>query len=249
MRIEVQNPSSPGTSFTDNTNSVLLKSYLWICEHKGLEVTYDDFRRRLEVDNIGESGNNRNIFSLLKTCGMAQYEENTTMLVDNFYTNSGLAYITVLDTLKILRQDNSTIEENVSEAETQFLDIQKELIYGALIKICSNKQSNYNKPFKDMVDFLLKYNKINKAEYAYLIYNKASKDISNDVEAYRNGSLQMDFFVINRDGQQNDGLGNFTAYTYFTSLLRQAGLIDKIENNYYKIAIEKTGLLKKLVEV
>ena len=66
MIIEIENTSSPGASFTSNTNSVLLKTYEWICEHKGISIPFKEFRMRLQSEKGINDNNNRNIYPLLK---------------------------------------------------------------------------------------------------------------------------------------------------------------------------------------
>ena len=57
MLIEIENTSSPGASFTNNTNEVLLITYEWICEHKGITIPFRDFRMRLQSEK-GINDNN-----------------------------------------------------------------------------------------------------------------------------------------------------------------------------------------------
>jgi hypothetical protein len=47
MRIEIENTSSPGASFTENTNNVLLKTNDWIKEHNNYVLPFREFRKKL----------------------------------------------------------------------------------------------------------------------------------------------------------------------------------------------------------
>ena len=76
MIIEIENTSSPGASFTSNTNSVLLKTYEWICEHKGISIPFKEFRMRLQSEKGINDNNNRNMIPVasVKNMNMMQMQ-------------------------------------------------------------------------------------------------------------------------------------------------------------------------------
>lgn len=263
MQIKIFNTSSPGASFTDNTNSVLLKIFEWIKKHQGLNITFKEFRERLENDKEINDNNNRNIFPLLKNGKLVQYEKGGEILVDEFYTNTGLAYVKTLELLNLIKQDLKYTREQVIASENKLNEILQNIIYGALLNIVNTNDLNYVEPFQDMIQFLLKFQKISKEEYAYLLFERQKSDIStsldiiaDNIHKYRANEIKIetsvtvrnDIKILQRTSSKNrqEGLSFLTSYVYFVSLLNQAGLIAK-QNKYYAIANNKKDLLKKLV--
>ena len=121
---------------------------------------------------------------------------------------------------------------------------------------------NYVEPFQDMIGFLLKYGKISKIEFAYLLYVKQQYDIKealntmhSQVDLYRYGDLEIEVHVKVRNDidlrektksdKRKEGLSFLTSYGYFTSLLLQAGLIKKLDK-YYEVIEEKRNFLEQL---
>ena len=263
MIIEIENTSSPGASFTKNTNAVLLKTYEWICENKGLVLPFHDFRMRLQKDKGINDNNNRNIYPLLRNGGLATYEPGSSIHVDCFYTNTGLAYVKTLESIKFIIEDANYTKKQKEDAIKRFELIQNEIVYNSLKKIVAQPDINYVQPIQDMIDYLLRFEKINKTEYAYYLYVKHSRDRQKaletmvaNVDSYRKGDLVIEVNVRVRNDldlrkktnskQRKEGLSYLTSYNYFTSLLQQAGLITKIEGNYYCVIEEKRHLLEQL---
>lgn len=262
MQIEIFNTSSPGASFTDNTNYVLLKIFDWIEEHKGLNISYKEFRVRLENDKEINDNNNRNIFPLIKNGGLAQYEKGEEILVDKFYTNTGLAYVKTLQLLNLIKKDSKYTRDQVIASENKLNEILQSIIYDALTNIVNTNDLNYVEPFQDMIRFLLKFEKINKEEYAYLLFERQRADIQTSLDVitdnilkYRANEIKIEISVTVRNDTEiqqktnsknrQEGLSFLTSYGYFVNLLNQAGLILKQEK-YYIIANNKKGSLKKL---
>ena len=120
MVIEIENTSSPGASFTKNTNSVLLKTYEWICEHRGLSLPFREFRMRLQSEKGVNDNNNRNIYPLLKNGGLANYEKGSDLKVDSFYTNTGLAYVKTLESVEVIEVEDYTKEQKEKATAPEF---------------------------------------------------------------------------------------------------------------------------------
>lgn len=261
MIIEIENTSSPGASFTNNTNVVLLKTYEWICEHKGISLPFKEFRMKLQSEKGINDNNNRNIYPLLKNGGLVSYEKGTDIKVDYFYTNTGLAYVKTLETVNMIENEGYSTQQ-VIEATKKFEVIQQEIIYGALKKIVNQSDLNYVEPFQNMIHFLLEFGKISKVEFAYLLYIKQQQELREalnimqpQINMYRCGDLEIEVYVKVRNdielrektnsNKRKEGLSFLTSYGYFTSLLLQAGLIKK-SDKYYEVIEEKRGLLEKL---
>ena len=98
MKIEIENTSSPGASFTDNTNDVLLKINDWIKNHISEVLPFKEFRMILQQEKGINDNNSRNIYPLLKNSGLIKYENRGNLTVSEFFTNTGSAYIAALET-------------------------------------------------------------------------------------------------------------------------------------------------------
>lgn len=261
MIIEIENTSSPGASFTPNTNYVLLKTYEWICEHSGIELPFKQFRMRLQSEKGINDNNNRNIYPLLKNGGLASYEKGGKIKVDRFYTNTGLAYVKTLQAMTILEESEYEKEQKDAAAK-KFESILEEIVSGVLKNIMHQPDVNYVEPFQDLIHFLLRFEKISKEEFAYLLFEKQEHgmgksldSISEAIQAYRCGDMKIDVHVNVRNDKKirevtnmdkrKEGLAFLTSYGYFISLLQQAGLVKK-DDKYYVVNEAKRTILEEL---
>lgn len=261
MRVEIENTSSPGASFTDNTNNVLLKTYEWICEHSGLTLPFRDFRMKLQADKGVNDNNNRNIYPLLKNSGLVNYEKNNSLCVDSFFTNTGLAYVKTVEAIHEIESEDYNDEQKKTAIKKMKL-IQNEIIYEGIKKLMKQPDVNYVEPMRNLIGYLLKYDKVDKYEYAYLLSELKDNDLKtaldnmkDNVEAYRKGELEIDVLVEVRNDidirertnseHRKEGITYLTSVGYLTNLLSQAGLIRK-NKNYHCVEEEKRTLLKEL---
>lgn len=261
MRIEIENTSSPGASFTDNTNQVLVKTNEWINEHQGEVLQFREFRRHLQDDKKINDNNNRNIYPLLKNGGLVDYEKGKLLNVDYFFTDTGKAYVKTVETVNLIEQEEYTPEQKRNAAK-RFIEIQQAIIANSLLKIVKNKDLNYVEPFQDLIRFLVKYDKISKLEFALLLYHRIHHDIEesieimgNEIQDFRENLLKIEVEVKVRNdialrnktksNSRKEGLTFLTSYGYFTSLLLQAGLVIK-DDNYFRVVEDKR---EKLVEL
>lgn len=262
MIISIENTSSPGASFTDNTNNVILKTHEWIVEHNGEVLPFLDFRMKLQEDKKINDNNNRNIYPLMKNCGFVKYEKGSSLNVSYFFTNIGMAYILTLQSKKLLLSSGYS-DQQKKDATQKLDDVKSELIYKGIKRLVAQDNVNYVEPFQDLIKFLLVFNKICKEEYAYLLYEKKRQyDILNaidfakeNINLYRNGQLAFDVSVtirndINIRGKTNnenrtEGLSYLTSYGYFISLLQQANLVIK-DGKYFLINHKKKSLIEAI---
>lgn len=265
MRIEIENTSSPGASFTPNTNDVLLKVLDWIKENESKILSFKEFRMTLQRDKGINDNNARNIYPLLKNGGLIQYENRGELVVNHFFTKTGRAYVTALDAIREI-QGNDQYTTHQKQIATQKLDaITSEIIRGALSKILKTPDLNYVEPLKWFASFVLRYKKIDKTEFAYLLYELKSADItealnnaSENILAYRAGTLEIDVSISVRNDlnvreqtnsvKRKEGLSFLTSYTYFSSLLQQAGFITK-QDGYYVLKEDHRAELEMQLEV
>lgn len=265
MKIEIENTSSPGASFTDNTNEVLLKIYDWIKEHENDVLSFKGFRIALHQEKGINDNNSRNIYPLLKNCGLVQYENRGNLVVKDFFTNTGLAYVKTLETKCLLRDSVQYSESQKLKAIQKLDDITSKIIRDALSQLLKNKELNYIDPLKGFISYILAFEKINKTEFAYYLYAKkvetnenVFKIIEQNVYDYRSGNLQFDIQISVRNDielrqktksdKRKEGLSYLTSYTYFSSLLQQAGLVFK-QNGYFVLKEEYRSDVEKLLEV
>lgn len=265
MKITIENTSSPGASFTDNTNDVLVRTYGWIQKNAGKRCSYHDFRMAIQRDEGINDNNNRNIHPLLKNCGFASYETRGDIEVDHFFTRTGLAYIKTLETLMKIEKsvDYSAVQKKNAIARIE--KILQEIVYNGLLVLFKNNQLNYIEPLKDFLRFTLYFRKISKVEFAYFLYVKkqnggvADLEIMKDtIESYRDGTIdfEVDVTVRNdidlreksRSDHRKEGLSYLTSYTYFSSLLLQAGVLKK-DRDYFVIIDSMREKSVSLLEV
>ena len=263
MKIVIRNTSSPGASFTDNTNEVLLKTYEWILAHQNLEISFRDFRSRLEQEMNINDNNNRNIYPLLKNAGMAEYEKGGTINVSSFFTNTGVGYVETLKLIKMINSGNYN-DEQKSFAIKKSEEILQEIVYKGLLNIIGVNDTNYVQPLKDLICFLINYEKISKEEYAYFLYERSNNDstsatlsnIKNNIEKYRKSEIIFEVEVEVRNDTEireetnadnrKEGLSYLTSFTYFTGLLQQAGMTYK-DGKYFVLSPNKKAYAKKLI--
>lgn len=150
MEILIENTSSPGASFTPNTNAVLLKTYQWICENQGISLSFKEFRMRLQTDKKVNDNNNRNIYPLLKNGELASYEKGSDLHVDYFFTNTGLAYVKTLEMIEMIENEDYTSRQR-EDAIKKCEMIKQEIITDALFKVVEHKEVNYVEPFQEMI--------------------------------------------------------------------------------------------------
>lgn len=255
MEITIENCPSPGAQFSENTNNVLKSIYHWILDNNFPELEFIEFRRKLE--GIGINDNNaRNIYPLMKNTGFIDYVSRGILDTSKFFTPKGNAYILILETLLFIESEN---HNNKYELAILLLkNILEELIYDGVEKII-NSEINYKEGLRWFLMFLLEYEKINKNEFAYMVYQMkhapddwavASKSI---IEQYREGLIDINVKVeVHNDNKiremtgletRLEGIEFFTAYNYYCSLVLHSGIAYKDRAYCYLKDREKLELL------
>lgn len=261
MDIIINNCSSPGASFTENTNKVILSCYEWITEHSEEMKPFIDFRKEVSKAKNFNDNNARNIYPLLQNVGFVSYEKGAKLEYDRFFTRTGKAYAKMIETEKLILDSDYT-EKDKNEALKQMQQAKETLIYQGLTRLLT-QNSNYKKEMVECLRFLIKFHKINKTEFAYLLYSISNdledETIKKDIDLYRSGKMDIDVTVSVRNdidlreqtGNKNrkEGLSFLTAYSYFCGLFEQAGLITKVEAGYFAIASNAKEKIEKMLEV
>jgi hypothetical protein len=263
VKIIVENCSSPGASFTENTNEVIIKIYEWIQENKEPKLSFIHFRRRLESEKGINDNNARNIYPLLKNCKFVEYEGGTELNSKSFFTNRGLAYVKAQMTLNSIMDAN--YEKKQKEfAKKKFDTIIEQLVLEGVKSLMKMPDLNYTKSIKWYLEFLIRFRKINKYEFAYLIYVKNSlgedcfDDMSETINNYRMKKIEIevqvrvrnDIKIKEKTGEESrlEDIGFLTSYSFYSGLLTQAGLIIKVGKYNVLIQTQEENV-KALLEV
>lgn len=264
MNIVIENCSSPGASFTQNTDSVILKCYNWIKEHPNCKKSFKQFRIDLQKEKGINDNNARNIYPFLKNCGFITYSRNEIIDYNYFFTNTGLAYVRVLEAIELLNDDGiDTVEKK--KAYKNLISIKQNIITEGLKKLLKVPDSNYKMEYIACIRFLLKFNRISKVEFAYLLYEKDIDTISyldnmkENILSYRNGdidievsiSVRNDIALRKKTGKERrmEKIGFLTAYTYILGSLNQGGIVDKSKNDFILNENKRVWLEELLREV
>lgn len=262
MNIVIENCSSPGASFTENTQFVMWACYDWIIKNpQGLDK-FVTFRKTVAKKYKFNDNNARNIFPLLKNCGFVKYEQGGHIEYDDFFTKEGLAYVKCLDTLKVYDEIPELKQADLIAIE-KFRALITEIVYRGLIRMVKS-QANYSLIFLKCAECLLRYEQFSKFEFSYLLYlldkypdgNVFSK-LDEFISKYRAGELELnvevkvrnDTEIRKKSGKEyrNEGIDYLTSFTYFGSLFKQAGLVKITKQGMTSVSSEKENI-EKLVE-
>ena len=263
MKLLIKNCSSPGASFTENTNFVIISCYEWISENPKDVKSFFEFRKDVSEAKGFNDNNARNIFPLLKKCGFINYKRGSEIKYSDFFSKTGLSYANVLYTTKIINENANYSKLQKKEAIKEFNEINELFIYQGIINLLRDKGSNYSRFFMEFIKWLLKFGKINKNEFAYMLYEIENETIDNfevveaNLNLYRNKKLSFDVGVnvrndniikekTHEDCRQED-LSFLTAFSYFSALLLQAGLTEK-DNSYQVLKVGEKEKLHKIIE-
>lgn len=263
MDIIIENCSSPGAHFSKNTNAVLLKIYEWINKNNKPELPFIEFRRRLEKEEKINDNNARNIYPLLKNSGLVEYHPGKELDSGSFFTRRGLAYLKALETREMIMQSDYTKKQK-EDASVQVDEIMGRIVCDSLGNLLKNKELNYSESLKWYLMFIEKYKKINKQEFALMVYimNNYSGDWQKQIEPiidkYRRKEIDINVRVRVRNDQkiqQSTGektrmedIAYFTAYSFYSGLINQAGLTRKVKD-YFLIKEDSIGKVDYLLEV
>lgn len=263
MDIIIENCSSPGAHFSQNTNAVLLKIYEWINKNNKPQLPFIEFRRRLENEEKINDNNARNIYPLLKNGGLVEYYPGEKLDSGNFFTRRGLAYLKALETKDMIMKSEYSKKQK-EEASIQVDEIMGSIVCDSLEKLLRNKELNYSYSLKWYLMFLAKYKKINKQEFALMVFtmNQEGVDwqekIDSIIEMYREQEIDINVKVRVRNDQiiqQSTGektriedISYFTAYSFYSGLVNQAGLTSKVKD-YFCVKESSIDKIDYLLEV
>lgn len=262
MEIIIENCSSPGAHFSANTNQVLLKIYQWIKKNSEPNLPFIEFRKRLESEEKINDNNARNIYPLLKNGGLVEYQAGGELESKTFFTKRGLAYLKALETKELIEQSDYSKQQKV-EASAQVDEILASIVCDTVELLLENKDLNYSQSLQWYLMFLSKFRKINKQEFALMVFIMTQneehweEEISPLITQYRNKDIEIEVKVrVRNDKKIQESTGEttrleditfFTAYSFYSSLIDQAGLTRKVKD-YHCVADDGTKI-DYLVEV
>lgn len=263
MQIIIENCSSPGAHFSKNTNDVLLKIYQWIVSNNKPELSFIDFRRRLEKEANINDNNARNIYPLLKNGGLVEYQPGGELRSGEFFTRRGLAYIKALETKDMIMQSEYSKQQKAA-ASVQVDEILGTIVCDTLEKLLRNKELHYCNSLKWYLMFLAEFEKISKHEFAYMVYvmnnnpDNWQENVGKIIDSYRKKEVDIEVSVRVRNDQKIqqvtgektriEDISYFTAYSFYSGLVNQAGLTKKVKD-YHLVVDGKKETIKKLLEV
>ena len=118
MDITVSSPGSPGTSFTDNVKEKIVIIFDVLASHPENFASVRDLGTELEQYGINWNYA-RNILPFMQNCGIVDYQDVDVIINDKFFTNIGYAYVDILKTIKIVKDEpESTEREEILSKDT-----------------------------------------------------------------------------------------------------------------------------------
>ena len=240
----------------------MLTTYKWSKENNFPNLPFKEMRMILQ-EKYGINDNNaRNIYPLLKNCQFIDYNKGETLETKKFFTKTGLAYVKALEMITLIEaSEYAPKQKQLAIDKTN--SILYSLIYEGISIWMKTPKVNYNEALRDCISFLVKFKKIDRKEFALLLFERAKTPdflvtLEPSINAYRTGTEDIEVVVKVRDDSKGVGgsalakraenISYLTSYNYFTNLLQQAGLLTKIEN-YYCVVEKNIELLQNLTEV
>ena len=191
----------------------------------------------------------------MKTKVLRSPETEEVIKALSVYVEAGKEF----DGLLELKKEKLSDEERLALTKLRLL--KSKIIRNALPKIVGKNKTNYSNELFLLIDSLKRYNKINRVEFAYMLYLLQSKK-SNDffeelneiIKQYRNNLLQIEVKVRvrndnvikerTRSDTRLEDISFLSSYSYFSGLLIQAGLAKKSKD--YLCAIDINDIDKFL---
>lgn len=246
MYIEIRNPNSPGTMLNDNTDHNIVYFSKFINKLGDSKMDYKSFQKRMEDEKITTESYIRSSFPFYRYAGVI----NEYASIDkNLFTKLGNALYECIDTLYTIKNES---DEESKKIYKQFNDLKITIAKQALNNLINNKACGYGIVFKQILNFLYKYESINEAEFA-LIVAQLNNDESVPIEKTesiiinnRNGTDPITFKVIsiNKTTNQTQYVNKTNCFSYFMGTLEYTGYIEKENNRYYLNKTTKENIKK-----
>lgn len=264
MDIIVRNPPASGANLSNNTNNSIL-CYAEFIKGKG-DVTepFSKFREDVSKEMGTNIKNDRTIYPMLKYLGLISYEKGADLHYPDFFTKTGNAYVNTLR-LKAQMEESQRMNPNNKEIQNGIAVIQEmlhEIILHGLQHLFMHYDDDvvsYRKYLINLISFLLRFNSIDKKEFAYLSYaydNKLVNDVAfaNSISDYRAGNLDFNIVVDAYDKNKGGTVrkkatgSNLTAYGYHMSMLEGAGIVQKKQDGRFYLLSKNREKITSIIE-
>ena len=226
MSFIIDTPNSPGTLFNKTTDEYIYQTYLYLeSKPSNFRESYQEFQSHAIWTTKSYI---RSIFPFLK--GAKIINEYNSIINKELFTDSGRAYYICIDSIIKCKKENEIL------ALDQFEKIKQKIIRQGLKNIIANKEIQYGKIFRAIINHLILYKQINEMEFALVLYtlqnNLSSQEYKSAME-----QRQIDFYVrVTNKGTSNiKNETKITCFSYFMGSLISAGIVEKkCSDGFYK---------------
>ena len=231
-----------GVSFTEKTNSNLLRMYQFIDTLDNTQLyTYRDFQELIEFHCHITKSNIRMYTPLLMKCGLVipTYSRNMFRAQD-YFTQEGKMYCQTLKIIDELPDDNS-------QARLIAIGMKQDMLKECVPNIISDEL------YRDFILMCLRYGSINVQEFNLLQYTKYTLNdekymdsIADQIKLMRSGDLVYRFTqnrVSKTGARVTEELPDNT-FNYTRNFYLEAGIIEKRINNSYCIKPDKIDFIR-----
>lgn len=234
MNITVSSPGSPGTSFTDNVKAQIVLLYDELSGHDDFR-SLSDFKNHLETCGLNASYV-RNILPFLQYCGIIKYENVSSFVNENFFTDIGKAYVDVLKSIQIAKAEPDCEEK--TDILNSLEKIQQIIYFQCLVIMMKTQECSYAKDFYDVLCFMKEFESIDSTEYLLMQYEREQSEagmlerLGGYIGLYRDGTLCVNVTTKTKNGA--DGKARtVNSFPYVSGNFLKAGVIQKHKKRFY----------------
>ncbi len=240
--IIVRQISNPGLSFTENINDKIILMSEVVFQNQTQKMSYQQFQQYIIDRDVFSGSYIRSFIPFLYNLGLINnYSE---ISFSNFFTKLGLSYIEIIKTIKKINFSN----EELSDTKNYLNTIKSDIIVLGLLNM-RNSTFEYFDKYCDILQFLKKYNTINREEFNILQFCKQNS--LNDYEyinGYRTNPENFKISILDNRNEIVDYRTN-NAYNYFIALLseEQCNFVNKVNQNNYKLNYDRISLIDSIL--
>lgn len=236
--IIVKNAHSPGAKLSDSNNQSILFYYEEVMSSPEKRIAFIEFKKHIAQKYNTSEGNDRTIYPFLRELGFVQYDDD--IVYGSFFTTLGMMYVKLIQAAMRIHNCSyipSKQKDILLEHLTKMISY---VVYrGVWVMLAERNTANYRSTLLSMIRYLLRYDTIDKNEFAYMLSCESNPEISQDsikdnILKYRNGQLQIHFMTDVKEkrggfSERTQKKGSFSCYSYLINLLNQSGIVYKKE--------------------
>lgn len=234
--------SNPGLSFTDNINDKIILMSEVIFKNSNLVMNYQEFQNYIIEKNIFSGSYIRSFIPFLYNLGLINNYREINFSV--FFTKLGLSYIEIIKTIKVANLSNEKLDDIKKSLNT----IKSDIIVLGLLNM-KDSISEYFDKYCDILQFMKKYNTINREEFNILQFCKQNNlDDHEYINSYRANPENFKISILDNRNEIVDYRTN-NAYSYFIALLseEQCNFVIKTNQNNYKLNYNRISLIDSIL--